>query len=299
MAEAQGAVVDVKLDGAGAAAAVEAEPPRQVEGRARAPQHALPSPLSAERKAMPLSRCPWRPASWQRTWPAHDVGAQQLGAGAGEGAAPGCRRRRGRRPPASPAAPPSRLHAERTVKARLGAEAAAFAASASRVCRKSLKASRSGCATVKPAAMGWPPPLTSRPACRAAVTAAPISTPGTERHDALPIAVLPGDDDRRPVVALLEPARDDADDAGVPAPVMGEDQGRRRKNLRLLADSTCSMASSSTACSMAWRSRLSASRRRAISAASSSSAVVMSRAPRLASPTRPPALTRGPSMKPR
>ena len=41
-------------------------------------------------------------------------------------------------------------------------------------------------------------------------------------------AILPGDDDGRPVMALPEPARDDADHTGVPVLVMGEDEGGLR-----------------------------------------------------------------------
>ena len=40
---------------------------------------------------------------------------------------------------------------------------------------------------VKPAAIACPPPLTSSPAWRAAITAGPSATPGTERPDPLAI----------------------------------------------------------------------------------------------------------------
>ena len=42
-------------------------------------------------------------------------------------------------------------------------------------------------ATVKPAAIAWPPPLISRPAWRAAITAGPRGNPAIERPEPLPI----------------------------------------------------------------------------------------------------------------
>ena len=47
------------------------------------------------------------------------------------------------------------------------------------------------CAAVpilNPAAIAWPPPFTSNPAWRAAITVLPRSTPSTERPDPLPVS---------------------------------------------------------------------------------------------------------------
>ncbi len=80
--------------------------------------------------------------------------------------------------------------------------------------------------TVKPAAMAWPPPLTSSPAWRAAITAGPSASPGHRAARALADRAVKRDDAGRAVVAFLEPARDDADDAGMPALARDEDQQR-------------------------------------------------------------------------
>ncbi len=75
----------------------------------------------------------------------------------------------------------------------------------------------------KPAAMAWPPPVSSRPAWRAAMTAAPRSTPGTGRPEPLARPSAMPADAGGAVELLFHPAGDDADDAGVPA-VAGDQQ---------------------------------------------------------------------------
>ncbi len=67
-----------------------------------------------------------------------------------------------------------------------------------------------------PAAIGWPPPVFRMPACRAAITAAPRSWPATERPDPFRHTVRNPGDAGRAVEALLDPAGDDADHAGMP-----------------------------------------------------------------------------------
>ena len=59
--------------------------------------------------------------------------------------------------------------------------------SPSRSARNARNASSRSAATVKPAAIAWPPPLTSSPAWRAAITAGPSANPGTERPEPLPM----------------------------------------------------------------------------------------------------------------
>ena len=64
--------------------------------------------------------------------------------------------------------------------------------------------------------MAWPPPLIARPASTAARTARPRSTPAIERPE--PVACPPVERQRegRAVEPLLEPRRDEADDARRP-----------------------------------------------------------------------------------
>ena len=116
--------------------------------------------------------------------------------------------------------------------------------------------------TVRPAAMAWPPPLTSSPAWRAAITAAPRSTPGTERPEPLPTLAVEADHEGRPVEALVQPAGDDADHAGMPA--LARDDQRRRRQPRPACASTCAMrVRRAPPRSMSRRSALSASSRAA------------------------------------
>ncbi len=75
--------------------------------------------------------------------------------------------------------------------------------------------------------MAWPPPLISRPDWRAASTAAPRSTPRTERPEPLPTLAVHADHEGRPAVALDQAAGDDADHADVPALAL-DDQRRRQ-----------------------------------------------------------------------
>ena len=102
------------------------------------------------------------------------------------------------------------------------------------------------------------------------------------------------DDDRRAVQPVLQPRGDDADDAGVPAGA-----GDQRDRQCSKSGSAMASAASVTSASMLRRSTLSRSSSAASAMASAGSSVVSSRTPRSDLPTRPPALTRGPSAKPR
>ncbi len=68
-----------------------------------------------------------------------------------------------------------------------GTEISRSSPSPSRSTRNSRKASTFSAATVKPAAIAWPPPFSNSPAWRAAITAGPSGTPGTERPEPRPI----------------------------------------------------------------------------------------------------------------
>ena len=109
-------------------------------------------------------------------------------------------------------------------------------ASIAAVVRESARRSsgiRSG-SMPKPAAIGWPPKLTSSSAC--AASAAVMFTPATERAEAR--ATSPGGDAMRIgrlAVPLHQPARDDADDAGGPGRV-GQHQRAAFQQRRVAGD---------------------------------------------------------------
>ncbi len=127
----------------------------------------------------------------------------------------------------------------------------------------------------------------------AASTAAPRSTPETDRPDPLPMppssaTTMAG----RPIRSLMRLATIPMTPGCQPAPEM-------IATARLPCPASLASASSRTACSISRRSSLNWLSSMAIARASASSSVVSSRTPRSARPTRPPALMRGPSAKPR
>ena len=138
-------------------------------------------------------------------------------------------------------------------------------------------------------------PSISRPSAASRCTAAPRSMPGTERPEPLPMSPSKPITTAGRFVGLFQPRRDDADDAGVPAVARGPDQRRvepARLGLRQGGVAHLRPRSRAVRCSA----------RRAVRpgpCASCGSSVASSRAPRSAWPIRPPALTRGPSRKPR
>ena len=77
--------------------------------------------------------------------------------------------------------------------------------------------------SVIPAAIGWPPPRSRMPRSRAAATAEPMSKPGSDRAEPLPIRPVECHDTGRAVESLQETARKDADHAGVEREI-GRDQ---------------------------------------------------------------------------
>ena len=95
----------------------------------------------------------------------------------------------------------------------------------------------------------------SRPAWRAAITAAPRSMPATERPEPLRHAVGQRGDAGRTVVPLLEPAGDDAHHAGMP--VIARQPAARAR--RATCASAGRIAASSIAASTFWRCRFTAS----------------------------------------
>ncbi len=109
---------------------------------------------------------------------------------------------------------------------------AAPSCGASRSSRNLARSGSASLATVRPAAMACPPPFTSRPAWRAAITAAPRSTPFTERPDPLPSAAVHADDEGRPPVAFDQAARDDADHADMPALALHHERRRQPRAVR-------------------------------------------------------------------
>ncbi len=168
-----------------------------------------------------------------------------------------------------------------------------------RAARPAVRRAHRACrpATVSPAAIACPPPAASRPRCRA-----PRSSPRRgrpQRSSGLSPcrgALLVERDDRRGLAESSPsmPSGDDADHARMPAAAGRASTHRAvvlRGELRLrrlpapLPRSLGAPRSAATSCA-------------AIARASSGSSVVSRRTPSVASPTRPPALIRGPSAKP-
>ena len=156
------------------------------------------------------------------------------------------------------------------------------------------------CATVMPAAMAWPPPLTSRPSVTAWRTARPRSTPGIERPEPVPMSPGPSATAKagRPNRSF-EPRRDEARrrrdaSAATPSPP------RRRGSSRPSAAIASASASATAASSIVWRSRLRRSSSAAIARGFRGVVAQQQHGRRdRPAPIRPPALMRGPSMKPR
>ena len=91
------------------------------------------------------------------------------------------------------------------------------AACARRSSRNAWNGSSCSTASENPAAIACPPPVSSRPWRRASSTAAPISTPCTERPEPFTTPSFQRARQRRAILALLDAAGHDADHAGMPA----------------------------------------------------------------------------------
>ena len=140
-----------------------------------------------------------------------------------------------------------------------------------------------------------PPPVVRMPACRAAITAAPRSSPGSERPEPFASPSAIAGDAGRAVEPLLHPAGDDADHARMPVGAADQQHGVPGHRLRLGGRAS---AASSIDASTSCRCRFTASSWSASARASTGSSQSSRRRPRSASLIRPAALMRGPRPKP-
>ena len=180
---------------------------------------------------------------------------------------------------------------------RAVAARAAFERSRSMRSKRARTSSSLSRATVRPAAMAWPPPLTSSPSAVSALTAPPISTPAIERSEPVPwppFSQAMTQLGRRKRSTSREATRPTTPlcHSSEPTTTMGRSGSWSTRR------SASAVAASSMPVSIDLRSRFSLSSSAAILAASASSSIERRRAPSAASPMRPPALMRGPSTKP-
>ena len=153
---------------------------------------------------------------------------------------------------------------------------------------------------VRPAAMAWPPPASSRPSSKAAWTARPRLTPGCERPEPLPMSAARS----RPItttgraVALAQPAGDDADHARMPALRAPRRWPARRDRNCCPRSMTATAASTICVLDVLALGVERVELLRPASAPRRDRRWTSSRAPRSERPMRPPALIRGPRMKP-
>ena len=271
-----------------------------MHGRARRRASASPSFLPRARNAIASTACPSPATARRRRWSAPTGvtsarrwrGKANTGSGLPDAVRSGRLQAVGERraSPRSPSAPRRPRGPLRRAPQRPRRRAAP------RERRATRRAARS--ASVTPAAIACPPPLTANPASTAARTARPRSTPAIERPE--PVACPPVERKRegRALEPLLEPRRDEADDARRPS--LARDDDRRAALLEAERQRAPRprprRAPRSRSLGARGSSRSSST---AIARASRSSAVVRSRTPKAASPMRPPALMRGPMRKPR
>jgi hypothetical protein len=164
---------------------------------------------------------------------------------------------------------------------------------------------RGALATVQPAAIAWPPKRSSTPGWRLATrsSASRRWKPGIERPEPLSSCSLPGawlaaNTKVGPVEAVLDARGDDADHAFVEVGV--EHAERRRRLLAFLEQRLGHLQRlSRISPSMSRRSRLMPSSVRASSSARAMSSVSRHSMPSVMSASRPAALMRGPSAKPK
>ena len=190
------------------------------------------------------------------------------GRAAAPASAPRCRRRTA--PAARAGAPvPSSLRAPRACPPPTDPprSAAAPRRPGARSGRRGTSASRAG-GSENPAAIGWPPPVVRIPAWRAAITAAPRSSPVTERPDPLARpSAIPATQAGRLNRSLIRPATMPT----TPGCQAGTAHHQRRMPLRRLRSAAARSASSSIAASTSWRWRFTASSVAASVAASTGS----------------------------
>ena len=126
-----------------------------------------------------------------------------------------------------------------------------------------------------------------------------MSTPGIERPEPVSDpAAAPRNCEGGSAETLLQPRRDQPDHARVPALAARHQHGRPLTRAKLRVYFRDRLANRGSLDRLALR-RSAGRAAAAILSASTGSAAVSRRAPRLASPIRPPALMRGPSRKPR
>jgi hypothetical protein len=226
--QAAGAASSRRSCTAAPAPCVDLEPPRE-DGTAR--RHAPPAGPERAVEGAEGDRVERPPAAVRSASSggfAHALGKADQAYPGRQSAGPGPRRRRGR-PPRSPrSAPPWRRPASAARRASgPRAELARRPAAPEFGQPRHRASSRSSVATVSPAAIRCPPPFTSSPSAASRWIAAPRSTPETERPEPLPSPLEP-DHHGGAVRRLLQPRRDDAHHAGMPAFARGPDQAARR-----------------------------------------------------------------------
>ena len=165
---------------------------------------------------------------------------------------------------------------------------------ANQAARNSRNGASCSAISEKPAAMAWPPPASRTPASTRGADRRADVDPDDRAGRAAAQAALETGHKGRLVEAVLEPPGHDADharSASLRRPPAG--------TARSAAAAANAMASSRIIASIAWRSRLWVSRSCASGSAWARFAADSSSAPSVQRPTRPPALIRGPSTKPR